>query len=162
MAGAKRDGVQIAGALPVNWWAPYIGTPFGVLPGQLTCWGLVRAVYLDVRGIALPTYGELAADYVRNRGTECFMRGTRVAISRTMMNAAASQVWAEPQAPVETDVVLMSNPRSGSRVVGHVGVLVGKNRVLHIEDASGAVVVPLAHFSVASRVRGFRTYQGPK
>jgi len=159
MAGLERDGVPSAWSLPLNWWAPYIGAPFGVLPGQLTCWGLVRAVYRDVRGIELPSYGELAADYVRRSGAECAMR-TRAKIARTMTDQAASDVWGEPRAPQETDVVLMTNPRAGSRVVGHVGVLVGADRVLHTENASGAVVVPLAHYSVASRLRGFRTYQG--
>ena len=37
-----------------------------------------------------------------------------------------------------------------------VGVMVDSQRVLHVEEAAAAGVVPITHFSVAGRIVGFR------
>lgn len=123
------------------WWERYIGLPFGEGPGEVTCWSLVVKVYADRLGIALPAYGEIsAADLSR--------------IARTM-EARKDDGWVAPDAPGVHDVVLMRGPRSGSRVL-HVGVMVDDRRLLHVEEASAAVVVPVDHWSVSGRILGYR------
>lgn len=122
------------------WHGKYIGLPFGEGAGQLTCWGLVRRVYADQLGIELPTYGEISAhDLAR--------------IARAM-EAVKDDGW-EACDPEEYAVCLMRSGRGGPRVV-HVGVMVDQSRVLHIERATSACVIPLSHFSVAGRIIGFR------
>lgn len=123
------------------WWSGYIGLPFGEGPGEVTCWSLVAKVYADRAGIPLPLYGEIsAADLAR--------------VAR-QMESAKDDGWVTPVRPDALDVVLMRGPRTGRRVV-HVGVLVDHRQLLHAEEASGSVLVPLDHWSVAGRILGFR------
>ncbi|WP_164681912.1 C40 family peptidase [Fuscovulum blasticum] len=126
------------------WWEAYVGLPFvdgGRGPDAYDCWGLVRQVYADLLGIDLPSYGEISAmDLIR--------------IARTM-RAGADDGWRVPAIPDELDVVLMRGTGGRSSVV-HVGVMVSQTRLLHIEAGSGAVVVPVSHWSVAGRIIGWR------
>ncbi|HMO07721.1 MAG TPA: NlpC/P60 family protein [Paracoccaceae bacterium] len=127
------------------WAAPLIGLPFGEGPGQVTCWSLVRRVYADRLGILLPAYGEVSAtDLVR--------------IARAMRDGSgAADGWRAVDRPAEFDVVLMRGPQGGRAVV-HVGVMAGAARVLHVEAASHAVLVPLAHWSLRDRILGYRRH----
>ena len=125
----------------MQWWSRYVGLPFGEGRGQVTCWGLVRAVYADRLGVDLPSYGEISArDLVR--------------VARAM-EQGKDDGWRVPAAPDALDVCLMRAPRGGA-LVCHVGVMVDAARVLHVEAASAAVVVPRGHFSIAHRIMGFR------
>lgn len=123
------------------WWAPYIGVEYGEGEGHFTCWSLVRQVYLDQLGIALPEYGEIeASDLLR--------------VARAMGDAQESDGWIEVMEPQEYDVILMRAPRGNGRVV-HVGVVAGGG-CLHVEQSTATCLVPLQHFSVAGRIKGFR------
>lgn len=126
-----------------DWWARYVGLPFGEGPGEVTCWSLVVAVYRDQLGIELPAYGEVSArDLAR--------------IARAMRDGSgAEDGWHAVGVPQALDVCLMRGPQGGPLVV-HVGVMVDAARVLHVEAASAAVVVPTRHFSVARRIMGWR------
>lgn len=127
-----------------DWWGRYVGLPFvdgGRGEGGLDCWGLVRAVYLDVLGVELPTYGEISArDLLR--------------VAR-QMSAGKDDGWVEPVCPEDTDVVLMRSAKSMGRVV-HVGLVAGGAGVLHTEAATGCVLVPRRHVSVCGRIVGYR------
>lgn len=126
------------------WWSEYVGLPFqdgGRGPHVYDCWGLVVRIYRDQLGVTLPSYGEISArDLVR--------------IARAM-EAGKDDGWQEITSPKALDVVLMRSGRGGQRVV-HVGVMVDAQRVLHVEEAAAAAVVPVAHFSVAGRIIGYR------
>ena len=123
------------------WWAPFIGVEYGEGEGHFTCWSLVRQVYLDQLGIALPEYGEIeASDLLR--------------VARAMGDAQESDGWIEVMEPQEYDVILMRAPRGNGRVV-HVGVVAGGG-CLHVEQSTATCLVPLQHFSVAGRIKGFR------
>lgn len=127
------------GAAP--WAARYIGLPFGDGPGQVNCWTLVVAVYARERGIDLPRYGEISAlDLIR--------------VARAM-RAGRDDGWRAVAAPDAFDVALMRSARGGAEAV-HVGVMTDPHHVLHVEAASGAVRVPIRHFSVAGRILGWR------
>lgn len=123
------------------WAAQYVGLPFGDGAGEVTCWGLVRRVYADHLSVDLPAYGEISArDLLR--------------VARAM-NAGKDDGWRSVAPPQAFDVCLMRSPQGGASVV-HVGVMVDANRVLHVEAATAAVIVPVSHFSVAGRILGFR------
>ncbi|PTV94013.1 NlpC/P60 family protein [Rhodobacter aestuarii] len=123
------------------WWERYIGLPFGEGPGEVTCWGLVVAVYGRELSIDLPLYGEISAhDLIR--------------IARAM-EKGKDDGWQAVESPQAFDVVLMRAPNGGAAVV-HVGVMIDEARLLHVEEASHAVIVPISHWSVARRILGYR------
>lgn len=128
----------------MDWWSDYVGLPFldgGRGPHAYDCWGLVVRVYQDRLGITLPSYGEISAhDLVR--------------IARAM-EAGKDDGWQPVTSPKALDVALMRSGRGGQHVV-HVGVMVDQGRLLHVEQAAAAAVVPVAHFSVAGRIIGYR------
>lgn len=125
----------------MNWAARYVGLPFGEAQGEVTCWGLVRRVYYDRLGLDLPEYGEISArDLLR--------------IARAM-GAAKDDGWRAVSPPAPLDVCLMRGPQGGAAVV-HVGVMVDAQHLLHVEAATAAVIVPVAHYSVAGRIVGYR------
>jgi cell wall-associated NlpC family hydrolase len=127
--------------------APYVGLPFGTGPGQVTCWSLVRWFYLDEFGVDLPAFGDIdPADLVR--------------VAREMRRGEEARCWAEPARPVTGDVVLMRSARGG-RAICHVGVLADCRRVLHAEEDTGSVIVPIDHFTIRNRIAGFRRYVAP-
>ncbi|MCV2870629.1 C40 family peptidase [Defluviimonas sp. WL0002] len=129
----------------MNWWDAYVGLPFGEGRGEVTCWSLVVRVFAERRGIALPTYGEISArDLAR--------------IARTMGRAQLGETWAAVSAPAQFDVAIMRSG-SGRAAIVHVGVMIDATRMLHVEAASHAVVVPITHHSVRGRIAGFRRYQ---
>lgn len=121
----------------MTWWSKYVGTPFA----EAHCWELVRRVYQDRLGVALPDYGEVdARDLVR--------------VAREIEQGQAGEHWQPVQNPQDMDVALMR----GRARVWHVGVMVGQRHVLHTEAATDAVLVPLAHPLVKGRITGFRRY----
>lgn len=125
----------------MDWYAKYIGLPFGEGQGEVTCWSLVARIYRECLAIDLPAYGEISArDLVR--------------VARTM-EARKDDGWQAVTDPQAFDVCLMRAPRGGA-VVAHVGVMIDAQRVLHVEAASAAVVVPVKHFTVAGRILGYR------
>ncbi len=127
--------------------APYIGLPFGEGAGQVTCWSLVRRVYADCFGVDLPEFGDICPrDLVR--------------VAREMKRGEADLCWSEPASPVTGDVVLMRSARGG-RAVCHVGLFDCSRgpRVLHAEEVTGSVIVPVDHFTIRGRIAGYRRYQ---
>ncbi|GEM_PF-2398582 len=124
------------------WWERYVGLPFGEEPGEVTCWSLVVAVYDLELGIQLPLYGEISAhDLIR--------------IAKAMKAGDTRDGWRVVGVPQAFDVVAMRGPTGGSAVV-HVGVMIDRSRMLHVEAASHAVIVPVTHWSVARRITGYR------
>jgi cell wall-associated NlpC family hydrolase len=124
-----------------EWFHQYVGLPFGESYGEVTCWSLVRRVYADNLGILLPEYGEISAtDLVR--------------VSKAM-EAGKDDGWQAVDDPQAFDVCIMRAPR-GREAVSHVGVMIDAERLLHVEAASAAVVVPVKHVSVAGRILGYR------
>ena len=130
----------------MDWWARYVGLPFGDGPGAHNCWALVVQVYGDQLGIGLPTYGEIGAtDLMR--------------VAREIDRGQAREVWRAADAPEPMDVVLMRSARGG-RAVCHVGLIVAPKLMLHTELGTAAVVVRLDHLTVRGRIAGYRRYVG--
>lgn len=144
------------------WWGAYIGRSFG---DRSECWSLVREVYRDRLGVDLPEHGDLSARYVA--ATEGLRSGTftpdqaaaaRRAVMQAFDDGQATESWIPVSRAQAFDVVLMGGPHAHRARVMHVGVAVDSVRVLHIEKATGSVVVPLAHPSVAGRIIGYRRH----
>jgi cell wall-associated NlpC family hydrolase len=129
-------------------WQRYVGLPFlsgGRSYEAVDCWGLVRLVFREVHGIELPGYGDIDAYAL-------------VKVAREMERGMDGEVW-HPVQPGEVrpfDVCAMHLP-GGSRV-GHVGLMIGRDDLLHAEEESGSVIVPLTHFSVRERIACFRRH----
>lgn len=126
----------------MDWWARYIGLPFqdgGRGPHAFDCWGLVRDVYARELGVALPSYGEISARDL-------------VAVAHAM-HGGREDAWREVSSPAPFDVVGMRAGIGGRRLV-HVGVMVDGQRLLHVEAATAAAVVPTRHLTVAGRIIG--------
>lgn len=128
----------------MHWTSRYVGVPF-VDGGRgiegLDCWGLFRLVYAERLGIVLPSYGDTSA-FDLMAVTEAMAAGV-----------AADEQWREVLAPQEYDGVLMR--AYGAREPGHVGVMIDKQRLLHVEQKTAAVIVPIDHYSVRSRILSF-------
>jgi len=91
--------------------------------------------------IALPTYGEISAhDLAR--------------IAR-QMRAGQDDGWRCPAVPQDFDICLMRGPRGGVATV-HVGLVAGPGHILHCEEVTGTVRVPVTHFTIAGRITGYR------
>lgn len=140
-----------------DWWAPYVGLPFGEGPGEVTCWSLVRRIYADQLGIDLPSYGEVSAGYLaalaRRQAAEA-----RAEVSDLMADDRIAGQWRDVTLPFVFDVVRMLDLRS--RRVGHVGVMLDHCRLIHAEQATGAAVVSVTHPTVASRIVDYRRFVG--
>src|SRR5699024_3065114 len=132
--------------VPLMWWRDYIGKPFkdGARgPDAYDCWGVCQAVYRDRLGVSLPSYGEISAHDLARVARE--------------MERGKDDGWQAVTEPQEYDVAIMRSGRGGRAIV-HVGVMVDSRRVLHIEQASHAVVVPVTHYSIAGRIAGYRRW----
>ena len=143
MAGHHGVPSRVSGAVPVSFWGKYIGVPFvdgGRDLAGFDCWGAIFLAYRE-RGIELPDYGEISALDLRRVAREI---------------EGGQEAWQPVGTPREFDVVLL---RLYNRAwVGHVGLMVDDRRMLHTEKASSAVVVPLDHYTVRTRVAGFRRF----
>lgn len=144
----------------MEWWSKYVGITFGVH----TCWSLIQEIYRDRHGIVLPLHGELSARYVAasevmrtGSASATRMIAAKKAVADAIEVGEADESWRPVTIPAEYDVVLMS-VIAGRRRIGHVGIAVSAKRMLHIEKATGAVVVPFTHPSVVGRICGYRRH----
>lgn len=129
--------------------ADYIGLPFvdkGRDRAGLDCWGLVRLVFAEKRGITLPDFSDISAYDAR-----------RVAGAIAAECETPSWLPVMRGAEQEFDVVVMRGPifATDGRAYGlprHVGVVTDDRRVLHIEKDIDAVCIPLSSQSVKDRI----------
>lgn len=104
--------------------ADYVGLPFADhgRAGGFDCWGCVRAVLADLRGIVLPDYGAGYADMDDHRGIACAITGGLV---RDFVRVPRPQPF---------DLVIFNiagQPR-------HVGLVVGPDQFLHCPEPTEA------------------------
>lgn len=148
MARDGRNKEPTAGIVPVGWHHRFVGIPFADRGRDFSgcdCWGLVYLAYRQLLGIELPTYGEISAkDLLR--------------VARNIGTQYKCEPWVEPRAPRPLDVAVMHF--HGSKLVGHVGLLVEGAQVLHTERSHDSALVPLSHMTVRHRIVAFRRYRG--
>jgi len=105
-----------------HWTDAYIGIPYapqGSTIASADCWGLVRLVYRECLGLALPSYAEA---YVTAEET--------AEIAALIAGARDVGPWApvEPGLEGVYDVALF---RGASRLASHVGIVTTPGTVLH-------------------------------
>lgn len=129
----------------MHWAAKYIGKPWisgGQGPDKFDCWGLVRFVMLDQRGIVLPVVNVDAASMIKV--VRCFRDGSY-------------DGWKQVDDPVEFDGVLMSHASHPH----HVGVWIGVDggKVLHAVKGAGVTAMDRLHLRAAGwNIIGFWRY----
>lgn len=125
-----QQALQAIRTAPAGWAAPYVGIPFvdgGRDRAGFDCWGLACAVYREVLGIELPSYGEISARDVAR-------------VSHRIRSDSLVAPWREvPGAARPFDVLVMRGRPL------HVGVMVDATHVLHVEANTSTVIVPLKH-----------------
>lgn len=128
----------------------FVGVPFkdgGRDVRGSDCWGMVRMFLAELKIDA--------ADYSETPAADL------LAVVRDVTAAAASDTWlkVDRNALQMGDVVLLTartrvdgRPRT---MPGHVGVMIDSRRMLHVEESTASVIVPLGHPSVRNRLAGF-------
>jgi hypothetical protein len=131
------------------WTGNYIGIPYvsrGDTRAGCHCYGLVRLLYREQLGIDLPEFGPLSADDV-------------LAAARAMRSGAVLPPWRYVEPPLRAfDGVVMTRRSRQTRfraVEGHAGVMLNHRTMLHVDDAAGAVKVPIDLPSIRDRIIGF-------
>lgn len=104
----------------------------------------MRLVYRRELGLDLPAYGEIGATELR-----------RIAVE--MKRGASGESWRRVDEPQEFDVVAMAgNPAGGRpRSIVHVGTMIDRRRMLHIEGGAGVTAPAIAHPAIRQRILGF-------
>lgn len=119
------------------WAEKYVGLPFvdgGRDWSGVDCWGLVKLVLEHECSIIVPSYGEISA-------TELLKVASMVA------DEVQKEPW-HPTISAQTfDVAVMHKRRAPV----HVGVMVDKTHVLHIERKINAVLIDIKHPTILFR-----------
>lgn len=129
--------------------AEYVGVPFvehGRDGAGVDCWGLVRLVYAEKLGIALP---DMSDGYASTSDKET--------LQRLVTQGKSDWHQIDARALSAYDVVLLSNLG-----VPHIGLFAGEGLLLHVEPNSGTVLERLTDPRIARRVREFYRHEAFK
>ena len=133
----------------------WTGIPFvdgGRARAGCDCYGLVRLYFLEELQLELPAYGETPAEDVA-RSTAAIDAALEDGAWRTIGRLEAQR----------GDVGLMWGfERVKGRPVKtrrHVGVMVDGRHMLHVEESTDSVIVPLSDSSVRHRLESFWRYR---
>lgn len=116
----------------MSWSSAYVGIPFrerGRDRAGLDCWGLVRLVLAEQRGIEVPSF---VTDYSGDDGQEI---AALIAANRGI----GSEIPSGDEQPFE--LALFRMPCGGGLLPWHVGIVVDAGRVLHTTRYLGASVI---------------------
>ena len=120
----------------MHWAAKYIGRPWvngAQGPEAFDCWGLVRFVLREQRGIALPVV-DVDAGQLRQ-------------VARIFTSGENYAGWQQVEQPNELDGVLMSHAKHPH----HVGIWIDADggQVLHCIEGAGVVAMNRLHLRLA-------------
>lgn len=124
------------------WWHKYLYVPFAEKGRTLEgcdCWGLVRLIYKNERGIELPSYDDLYADT------------NQKALIAGVIGENLETGWFEVETPQEFDIVILD-------MIGfpmHVGLVTKKDHMLHCLKGMGTVHENLTGARWKHKVRGY-------
>ena len=91
-------------------------------------------------GITLSSYGDISArDLLR--------------VTQTIKEKSSAEPWHPVAQPQAFDVALMRGRPM------HVGIMVDDSHVLHVEQATAAVLVSISHPAISFRLLGFRRHR---
>ena len=104
------------------------------------CWGLVRLIYENEFDINLPHFSEVYSNSAEGKKVAIALREGKEVIK-----------YKQKELPEYGDIIIfniLGNPC-------HVGVYVGKNRVLHVLNKSDSVIERLTSYRLKGRVEGY-------
>ena len=119
------------------WAVRYVGAPFknnGASLDGLNCWGLCHLVLKEQAGVITPVYAEASA-------REHF--------------EIVDDIWMRVDEPRQFDCLLMSAMSESdrpSRIPAHVGIMLDNRYVLHVWSQTDAVVMPISHPMIRSKI----------
>ncbi len=129
------------------WVKRYVGTPWR--PPQWTCWQLVRTVYREQWGVALPAFSGLGDAISKEEA-----RLIEATIHQEHMDwrcVVSGEAFREGDRAHDVgDVVVLNQMGRDS----HVGVMVSPTRVLHVQATANTHVTDLMRMEWISRVTG--------
>jgi cell wall-associated NlpC family hydrolase len=129
----------VTAAIIPSWATRYVGIPYkvdGADERGCDCWKLVRMVYAREAGVALPLLSDTTAQDM-------------IETAQMVGAERASGYWLPVTGERRAlDIVTM---RTG-RHVTHCGVMVSARHLLHVEERTDSVIVPLEHFSICRRI----------
>jgi cell wall-associated NlpC family hydrolase len=128
----------------------YVGIPWeehGRTTEACDCWGLLRAVYLNILGVELPSY---SPHYATTRD--------RQAIAALVSSYRGD--WREVRPGLERplDAVLMTE----AGVPMHIGLVVKPGHVLHIVRDGFSAIESYRAGKLSRRIAGFFRYEGAR
>ena len=135
------------------WASKYVGLRFkdgGREFDGIDCWGLIRLVLMNEKGISVPSYGEISADDL-------------LSIARKIGSSSTFDPWRKVTEPREFDVVLMSGrsvrrvqmDNESRRAAIHVGIMVSSKFLLHADFHAASVCMRTNDPLIRYRVMGF-------
>lgn len=142
---------------PPSWVNDYIGIPFethGRDHNGLDCWGLVRLVYEEKKGIILPSFTDVYDDIKQdNKSIAAEIRANMPRWEQVAHSTHDGLVWDKD--PEALDVVVMN---IGNRPL-HVGLMVSKDCMLHIERGIESACEKINQTQWKSRIAGVFRYK---
>ena len=136
----------------MSWANQYMGIPFkerGLTRDGADCWGLVRMIMLEQKGIELPDYGEIAPNASMDKVEE---------IEAAIQGTTWTQIPTGQEKKL--DCVLMKgiikvDGKTHSRPI-HIGVVVKPGTLIHLEIEGEVTIVDYRnHHRIKNRVVGF-------
>ena len=125
----------------------YVGIPFKHLGRDFNgadCFGLVWLYYKHELGIEL-----------RDPQVDC----TDLLQACKTIQETASKEWQSVQTPQKNDVVLLCTRPAKTKISNHLGVYLGKNRLLHTMEDSGSYIAKVSiNIILKSQIRGYLRY----
>lgn len=133
-----------------HWSAPYVGLPFrekGDSHDGVSCWGLAVLVFREVAGVTLPTF---AGAFVSS--------AERGQIAALIADVAGAWPWQRvaPGSQRDLDIALFS--RAG--LVTHVGIVCGRDRMLHVTSSQDSAIVDISSGRWLPRLAGIYRHSG--
>lgn len=130
----------------MNLFEPYLRIPYldkGRDHKGCDCWGLIRLIYKEELDVGLPSYGDISA-HDAMRITRAVKEGSEVPNIGRWRDLNPT----DKMSPF--DIVLMK--WIGSKVAGHIGIVTDDFKLLHTEEYTGPVIVPMNHPSINRRI----------
>ena len=104
------------------------------------CWGLIRLIYINEYGITLPI---LSSNYEE--------ASDAIEVGYTVENEKLSIRNKQKNIPEYGDLIIFNINRNPC----HIGMYIGKNRVLHILKGTDSVIESLNSFRLKGRIEGY-------
>lgn len=140
--------------MSAEWPSSYVGLPYlrlGRGRGGIDCWGLVRMVLGECKGIDLPLYDSVDPDKAIETAGTIAIEQTGEAWLPVAALAAREFDFAIMRAPVRVNGSLIS-------AECHIGIVAPGKTILHVQEGGTSVIQPIA--VLYRRIVAFKRHRG--